>query len=54
MELAKVSPGIALAGLLSVLFYKVAMRVLDVLDRNTKALTVIEMLLTNDRRRESR
>lgn len=41
-EIAKASPGIALAGLAVLLFYKFAMRALDSIDSNTKALTALE------------
>jgi len=41
-EIAKASPGIALAGLAILLFYKFAMRALDSIDANTKALTSLE------------
>ncbi|MBT5241438.1 MAG: hypothetical protein HN793_06025 [Rhodospirillaceae bacterium] len=42
-EIAKASPGIALAGLAILLFYKFAMRALDSIDANTKALTALEI-----------
>lgn len=42
IEIAKASPGIALAGLAILLFYKFAMRALDSIDANTKALTALE------------
>lgn len=44
-EIAKASPGIALAGLAILLFYKFAMRALDSVDANTKALTALEVHL---------
>lgn len=44
-EIAKASPGIALAGLALLLFYKFAMRALDAIDANTKALTALETLM---------
>lgn len=44
-EIAKASPGIALAGLALLLFFKFAMRALDSIDANTKALTALETQL---------
>ena len=44
-QIAKASPGIALAGLAILLFYKFAMRALDSIDANTKALTALEVYL---------
>lgn len=49
-EIAKASPGIALAGLAILLFYKFAMRALDSIDANTKALTALEVHLRGDPR----
>lgn len=49
-QIAKASPGIALSGLAILLFYKFAMRALDSIDANTKALTALEVHLKGDSR----
>jgi|TARA_R110000787_G_C13411596_1_gene444236 hypothetical protein len=53
-EIAKSSPAVALAGVALWLVYKLAMRALDALEANTKALAALEAQLEQDRRERIR